>query len=141
MGAMVEIWLKSPIDTLTWGKLHSALQYWLVHKPECTSFHSSYWPQHLSTLSINSLHHSNLRTERKKLPQFVTFTASKWEMETSPIISDGMLPHHHQSDLDIYSHLHPASPYGSPSTTLLSKHYSKVPNMLSLEDQVDRVKI
>ena len=133
MGAVVEIRHKSPIDTFTWGKLHSALQYWWVHKPECTSFHSSYWPQHLSTLSINSLHHSNLRTERKKLPQFMTFTA--------PIISDGMLPHHHQSDLDIYSHLHPASHYGSPSTTLLSKHYSKVPNMLSLADHVGRVKI
>ena len=135
---MVEIWLKSPIDTFT---RESCTVHCNIGWCTSQSFHSSYWPQHLSTLSINSLHHSNLRTERKKLPQFVTFTASKWEMETSPIISDGMLPHHHQSDLDIYSHLHPASHYGSPSTTLLSKHYSKVPNMLSLEDQVDRVKI
>ena len=43
--------------------------------PECTSFLTSHWPQHLSTLSINSTHRSNLcRTGEKKLPHFMTFT-------------------------------------------------------------------
>ena len=27
MGAVVRVWLKSLIDTITWGQLHSALDY------------------------------------------------------------------------------------------------------------------